>query len=303
MSNIFYMLVGLPSSGKTSYAKKHLSHCKIHSSDDLRIELFGSVDVQDQNHILFKELHSRVKKDLSKGFDVVYDATNISYKKRKAFLQEINYINCTKTCVLIATPYELCLRQNIKRDRTVMAEVIKRMYQNFTIPQYYEGWDKIEIAFHPDSEAWYEPIHELMPRLKTIEQNNPYHTMTIGNHCIATRNNFIEKNGLNSDWDMWLASYIHDIGKEFTKEYNEEKGYDTYYQHHLIGAYMSLFITRFDYCCVSVYSILKVADYIQWHMKPFFIKTEKAKNKFINLVGEEEYNYIMDLHGADKGAK
>lgn len=45
--------------------------------------------------------------------------------------------------------------------------------------------------------------------------------------------------------------------------------------------------------------LLLRANYIQWHMQPFFIETEKARNKFINLVGQEFYDDLMLLHQAD----
>ena len=63
-----FCLVGLPASGKSTYAKKlsEQYNAKIHSSDALREELFGDVDAisKDKNDILFEELHKRIKKDL-----------------------------------------------------------------------------------------------------------------------------------------------------------------------------------------------------------------------------------------------
>jgi hypothetical protein len=38
-------------------------------------------------------------------------------------------------------------------------------------------------------------------------------------------------------------------------------------------------------------------------MQPYFIKTEKSRNKFIKLVGQDFYDKLMLLNQADKLAK
>ena len=46
---------------------------------------------------------------------------------------------------MVATPYEDCLIRNAQRERKVPEEVIKRMYYNFYVPQYFEGFNDIQI--------------------------------------------------------------------------------------------------------------------------------------------------------------
>lgn len=52
------MLVGLPASGKSTYAKKlsKKENAIILSSDELRKELFGNINNQNHNAEVFKEL-------------------------------------------------------------------------------------------------------------------------------------------------------------------------------------------------------------------------------------------------------
>ncbi|MFW5891636.1 MAG: AAA family ATPase, partial [bacterium] len=143
--NKIIMLVGLPGSGKSVYAEKleKEENYIIHASDRLREEMFGDSTNNENNHQLFQKLHKRIKNDLSENKNVIFDATNISYKRRRAFVQEIKKYNCKKECYLIATPYELCLKRNKKRNRQVPEHVITRMYKTIYIPQYYEGWNEI----------------------------------------------------------------------------------------------------------------------------------------------------------------
>ena len=78
------VLVGLPGSGKTTWAKQYVEKNlnTVHlSSDELRIELFGFED-QTKNHLLFRELNKRTVEALNDNKDVIYDATNLNRKKR-----------------------------------------------------------------------------------------------------------------------------------------------------------------------------------------------------------------------------
>ena len=85
------MLVGLPASGKSTYAKEKAEkeRAVVCSSDVIRKELYGDENVQGDGNEVFNILHERVKELLSQGWDVIYDATNVKSKRRRAFLREI----------------------------------------------------------------------------------------------------------------------------------------------------------------------------------------------------------------------
>lgn len=297
------MMIGLPGSGKSTYAKEiaEKENAVIISSDNMREELYGDINDKEHNFELFIELHKRVKDNLKNDTNVVIDSTNISYKKRKIFLNELKRVNCYKECYFVATPYEKCLEQNSIRNRKVPEYVIKRMYKTIYIPQYYEGFDKIHIIKNFDPNDF--NTHILFNGehgLNKINQDNPHHTLTIGEHCQKCSMICEE---LKSNFTLNIAALYHDIGKRFTKEFKNAKGESTeiahYFQHHLVSAYDSLFyLQRLD-----EEDLLEVVKYITWHMQPFFLQTEKAKNKFIKLVGEEFYSNLLILHQADILAK
>ena len=143
----FTMMVGLVGSGKSTYAKQLAKETNaiICSSDAIREELCGDENSQDNNDEVFKILHSRIKENLKNGKNVIYDATNINSKRRRAFLSELRRIPCVKKCVIMTTPFEMCCNQNESRDRVVPYEVIERMYKNWNTPYWFEGWNEIEI--------------------------------------------------------------------------------------------------------------------------------------------------------------
>ncbi len=92
---ILHMMVGLPASGKSRFAKE-MTDCfggVIYSSDKIREELSGNINNQDINNEVFNILHKRVKENLQKGINIFYDATNINYKRRMSFLKELKNIN------------------------------------------------------------------------------------------------------------------------------------------------------------------------------------------------------------------
>lgn len=299
------MLCGLPASGKSFYAQQlsRENNAVIISSDQLREELFNDINEQNRNDEVFAELKRRVKENISKNINVIVDSTNLNHKKRKGFLEELKKIDVYKQCVFVATPYNKCIEQNKVREKKVPEFVIRRMYLSVNIPQYYEGFDSIIFKWNTDG---YDFDTNLLFNgengLNKIDQDNPYHTLTIGKHCLKC---FQICEELLDDFALNMAAMYHDIGKRFTKAFKNSKGEDTstahYYQHHLVSAYDSLFI--FNKQGFDTETILKISNYIQWHMQPFFIETEKARNKFINLVGKEFYDKLLILHEADKMAK
>lgn len=291
----FTMMIGLPCSGKSTEAQLLAKEqdAIVFSSDELRCEMFGDVNHQDDNSELFEELHKRIKECLKSGKSAIMDATNISYKRRMAFLRELQNISCIKTCVLMATPYEECIRRNQNRERKVPEEVIKRMYMNFTIPYTYEGWNVIRLEYGDFIDQLKNPV-EFYNKYKDYDQHNSHHSLTLGEHCRKVA--FAA--GLNMP--LIYAGMLHDCGKPFCATYKNKKGELTeechYYNHQNTGAYDSLF---YDYNGIHP---LSVAILIQWHMQPYFNQEEKTRNKYRKFWGEQLFQDLMKLHSADKAA-
>lgn len=303
MKPTFFMLAGLPYSGKSYLADKlHTQfNAVVHSSDKIREEILGDIQNQDNNAKVFDVLHQRVISDLSAGKNVIYDATNLSYKRRMEFIQRLNKVNCQKVCVFMATPFDICLERSKHRERVVPYDVLERMYKTVWIPNVYEGWDRVELVY-PDGFIPYS-VSELFNGengLNYQNQDNPHHALTVGHHCIATY-------GIVADGSPELqeAALLHDIGKPFTKAFVNSKGEPCdiahYYEHHHVSAYDSLFYAN------PTLDRLYIAAVIQWHMRPFELErdphSEKAILRFKKLVGEKMYSDIMTLHEADIKAK
>lgn len=308
----FIMVVGLPGSGKSTFVKRYKGY-KVHSSDDIREELSGDINNQDINSLVFKTLHNRVKEDLLNGQNVIYDATNVNRKRRKAFLQELNNIPCWKQCVLIATPFEVCLERNNQRDRKVPYNVIERMYKNFDIPWYNEGWDNICVEYtdskHKEAyNHWSKFIFDTLD----FDQESKWHKETLGEHCrlcaeyVAKQ---IDELGCLNEKEILVAAALHDCGKPFCKEFKDSKGdpseFAHYYGHENVGSYDSLF-----YKMDEGIDRLLVAALIRYHMVLHFFKdwkpktVEKYEKEFTSHKLDEMdfYKALKILHEGDKNA-
>ena len=298
---VMVQMVGLPASGKSCHAEKLAKeiNATVFSSDKLREEMYGDINDQDHNSEVFQELHRRIKEYLKSGKNVIFDATNISSKKRRSFIQELSKIDCEKRCIIMATPYEQCLKNNAARDRKVPEYVIDKMYRAWNTPYWFEGWDDIEIVYWEGTEN-NDSVWVWLNNHMNYSQNNPHHNLTLGRHCWETSGALADEDPLNG---IIRAGLLHDCGKPYVKTFTNAKGKVTdiahYYSHENVGAYDALF-----YDCGAA-NPLDVSILVNLHMKPYVWEkdnNEKLRNKCKKLWGEELYNNIIKLHEADKSA-
>ena len=315
----FIMMVGLPGSGKSTYAKTLTLDGKpyiIHSSDKLREELYGDAAIQGDNNKLFAELHKRIKEDLRRGENVVYDATNIKKKNRIAFLRELEDIPCHKDCIVMATEYKACVYNNEHRERKVPLEVIRRMFLNYQPPHESEGFREIIYVFtyltsdnrlveNPPNDDY--TLSKFFKIANDFDQENHHHSLTLGEHC-AKAGKYIQNHRPNDFW-LLIAALLHDIGKLDTKSRLNSRGVDDgnahYFNHNCAGSYTAMFVlSNIEKVWEKFCPMSDVTNMIYYHMHPYLAwkQSEKAKERDKRLLGEKMFNDIMLLHEADLAA-
>lgn len=288
---ILILLIGLPGSGKTTYAEKYISehHSNIiHlSSDKIRAELWGNEATQGDNNEVFSLMQSRAIETLNNGQSVVYDATSITRKDRSYIISQCPKFAKIETHIIWA-PIETCIERDAARERTVGKEVIDRMLKRFQAPFYDEGIDEIKVIL-PDGFDYTAYRLNIANAMK-IPHDNPHHTLNIQNHCYEA-GRYVYSHFKNEK-DVITAAMWHDIGKPYVKSFIDTKGnpseYAHFYQHQCCSAWM-------------VYGVEKdfspeVAWLISVHMDPFL------NTKYYNKLPAYLKKQVDLLHEADLAA-
>ena len=142
MNKLIFM-IGLPGSGKSTYAERNLGDCEILSSDKLRTELFNDVNNQENNQLIFDTLFKRAREFLLAGKNVVIDATNVDREEREKSLSHFKDLNVIRIAMVVKTPVKECILRDSLRERTVGKDVILRFRRKFVYPSKQEGFNKI----------------------------------------------------------------------------------------------------------------------------------------------------------------
>ena len=280
----FIMLVGIPAVGKDTWVreyKKKNRNIIVHSSDDIREELYGDASHQGSPVKVFEIMRARTLGDLRGGRDVIYNATNIKYKDRKSILSQVKRIKDVECiCKVFVAPVEVCKERNAARDRVVPDFVYDRMLQSFQMPFHGEGFDDIEVVYTWDGDKL-EYMKEIVAKVKAFgDQKNPHHTLSLWEHCQECGRLAHEK-GYNG-----LSATLHDFGKIYTQTFDEE-GIAHYYQHENFSSYLAL--------CMGFG--LDIATQINYHMLPYNYQGGEAAWR--ERLGEDLWEKIEQLHECD----
>jgi predicted kinase len=309
--SIINVLVGLPGSGKDYYAKSKANPETdvIISSDDIREELYGSAECQDNPARVFEHMFKRTCTAVRDGKNMIYyNATNISRKRRMNLIKEFrnslkDVDNLQIYATVVIAPFSICLERNSARDRVVPEEAMNRMYRQFNVPSTAEGFGAVFVEHNYDTTTGSQ-LYTKLYESENISHDNPHHTMTVGDHCYATMNYIIEhadeiRQSLSDRWFIILerAAVFHDIGKPFCKVFKNAKGEDSevahFYNHENVGAY--------DFLADDTgRNNLIIALLINLHM--IFYQDAKYQERMKALYSDETWTALEWLHKADQSA-
>lgn len=290
--NKIIFLVGLPGSGKSTYAQDFSEKDFIHiTSDGVREELFGNASIQTDHNKVFTIMRERTKEAIANGYNVIYDATNIARKHR------INFIRAFKgkailECHIIWADISTCIERDKMRSRVVGIPVIDRMIRQFETPYYDEGWDLITLIQNDPIFRIEDAIPKYIDNL-SISHNNPHHRLSILEHMTQAAALYAEETQDNEDDFLLMQSalILHDIGKPYTRTFINSKGNITdeahYYSHENVGAYIAL----------GLIHDIKISWVICHHMdilnrRPYYTTLDAEHRNILETV----YKYDMAAH-------
>lgn len=149
MKKHLYLMMGVPGSGKSTYAKNILKYGDIYiSRDEIRYSLLTDEDdyFAKENEVI-KTFIESIDKSLGMEEycgDVFADATHLSPKGRAQVLNQLK--NKDRVSVIyLDIPLNIILERNAKRTGRALVpeDVVRRMYNSIQLPTRAEGIESI----------------------------------------------------------------------------------------------------------------------------------------------------------------
>ena len=138
--NNFYVLCGLPASGKTTLSQElaKTTKSKLYCFDD-----YPDSHNPRKSKEVKEQMYQGILADLSQGCNIVLDDLHTQKEWRENLLAIIEDINCKKILIVMETPIGECLRRNKQRINRLPEFVIQILNQRYEAPTLDEGWDEI----------------------------------------------------------------------------------------------------------------------------------------------------------------
>lgn len=268
--------IGISGSGK-SFSTNSEEGAYVVSSDDLRIELFGSLkegNTKEANEKVWKHINDTLFDHFEDHDIVILDATNLNLRRRKVYYDKFKRLfkdGIVEARIFFATPFTSMVNQYWRStDEFVPLSVVERQFMTLQIPILGSDCDEItplgenwfentnipalvrSFTFTNTEEALQDFIHsstipELLSMIYT-KHDSPYHLETVDCHIkwvIENTIKYLKTLDDIGDEAFLLAAIFHDLGKGYVKNRGDNRGGQFKY-HDLLSAQFAANLTLFN---------------------------------------------------------
>lgn len=139
---ILYVMMGIPGSGKSTYARK--LDAKYVSLDKIREEKFGDINYRgEESTKVWTEACSMIVQASRHGENAVLDATNVLRSGRRKIVRQFRQNFDKFVLCYVKTPLSVAIERNNNRENVLEEYIIRDKYEKLVEPQFDEGWDEI----------------------------------------------------------------------------------------------------------------------------------------------------------------
>ncbi len=136
------VLVGLPGSGKSTWAARQAS--AVLSSDAIRLLIADDPTIQTIHRRVFATLRQLARQRLAlRRALTLIDATSLTRWERRPWIRLAEDADCEAEAIFFDTPLDVCLDRNRRRDRVVPANVVRDMARRLEPPSIDEGFARV----------------------------------------------------------------------------------------------------------------------------------------------------------------
>ncbi|MFO7895215.1 MAG: AAA family ATPase [Longimicrobiales bacterium] len=132
------VMVGLPASGKTSWAERNFR--TLISPDRIRMDEFGTEFDESIEDEVWRRARSRTREKLEAGDVVCFDATSLTRHRRRRLIALARDAGAPPVAVWMDTPRHVAWRRNRERERSVPRRSFAEMVVAFEPPTEDEGF-------------------------------------------------------------------------------------------------------------------------------------------------------------------
>ena len=296
------VLVGVPASGKSTYAEKILAaQNPVGRHADFRVRIRGLHTVCISYDKIFDELSAnngnskpdaskvlnayyyRMRIALEEGKKVVMDGPNLKRKHRRRIFENIPDGTLVEAHVVWA-PLVLTLTRDSHRPDSVGNEAIIKAVKKFEPPWYDEGFVAIKLYCAQFARDQY--INATLFGME-IPHHNSHHRLSVRAHCSECYKIAVQR---EMPEEVLTAALLHDVGKPLTKKMKPGQTEAHYYDHDNAGAWISYGFME------DPNMAIRVAWLVGNHMQPYF------DSEYYRSLNAHDKQLLDMLHECDEAA-